>query len=715
MENENTKIIHPSIKDSRVLTYLNASCKPYYENTEEETGLLQLWRTKYYIAKAEYDKSRANPMMVNIWRRAFEGKFGKLNDDGTMSEVNLKAVRKLAFELVEGKVNANIPAPKMTPRYHEDLVPVNTTEHFITQNTDNMLSEEINDVAEHHVLIDGTVWFKVNWNPFDNTHERSGNPLITVHPVDTIYPQPGVSNYKKLEYIFEKSSMTVAECIDLYNRNIKSPTQNDIIPVVICYFLNEDRYVGKFMWCEETSQVICNDLEWGIRRRRECSRCHEVLPIEDECPICGCKVMKYYPVKEEILQEDLKKVVNPYRSGESQDVEDDYNQIDQGSGLPVGTIIPHYLLRQLPFVPYRRISVPNSIYGISEVEVILEDQDLINKLLNKAEKKSAQSKTYVTKLKQTHISNTNDEISEIEIDDAKEGQAIQVKQVMSDIQQEVVQAQMLYELAKSTVGITDTDQGKNDPSARSGKAKQLQMQASAKRNVAPDAMRNLAYSGVYELIFKNLLAFTDESRSYISLLPDGTEMEEVWSKYMFLHTDKNGELYYRDDYAWSVDTATEITQDRAAMWQLIDNDYLNGLMGNQIDPTRALLMYWQMKKQFGYPTADYAIGFIKSGMKRLPTDVENLLVAHPEAVQLALSFIQDRLKGAGLLGAQGGQQGGARPNAGREGNGATHAANVEKTNNKNRAQSGAAQTNTNATATGGMQGGTGQQNIGGNI
>ena len=52
------------------------------------------------------------------------------------------------------------------------------------------------------------------------------------------------------------------------------------------------------------------------------------------------------------------------------------------------------------------------------------------------------------------------------------------------------------------------------------------------------------------------------------------------------------------------------------------------------------------------------------------------------------------------------QRGGARPNAGRDGNGATHQANVEKTNNKNRVESGAGQTNTNAVTTGGMQGGT---------
>ena len=712
MENntENSKIIHPNVKDSRVLTYLNLRNNPEYENTAEEDQLVEYWEEKLEQARAEYEKSRANSKNVNLWRKAFEGDFCQLDEDGNQTDKKMKAVRKLAFELVEERVNSHIPAPKMTPRYHSDLVPVNTTENLIRHTIDKMLSEQTVDESEHHVLIDATVWFKVGWNPFDNTHERSGNPIVTVCPVDTVFPQPGVKNYKDLEYIFEESSITVAKCLDYYGREIHSPEANDIIPITTVYYLNEDRYVGKFCWCHETGKVLCNDVEWGIRKRRECKACTTVVPIDNVCPNCGGKKFHYVPVKEEIVTENLVSITNPYRSGESQDSNDDKTIIDDGSGIPAGTILPHYLIRQLPFVPYRKVSVPGSIYGISEVETVLEDQDLINKLLNKAEKKSAQSKTYVTKLRDTNIEKRGEEITEIEVDSPQEGQAIQVKQVMADISQEITEAQILYEVAKSTVGVTDTDQGKNDPSARSGKAKQLQMQASAQRTYAPDRLRNMAYAGVYELIFKNLLAYCDEERSFVSLLPDGTEKEEVWSKYMFLNKDDHGEYYYRDDYAWSVDTATEITEDRAAMWQLIDNDYLNGVMGNQIDPTRALLMYWQMKDQCGYPLAKYAIGFIKDAQQHLPSDVERTLVENPEAVQLALSFLKDKQMMAGLQ--QSGQgQGGARLNAGREGNGATHAANVEKTNNKNRAQSGAAQTNMTAATTGGAQGGMGKEAI----
>lgn len=702
---DENKIVHPGIKDSRVMMYLNLIEKPLYTNTEEEEQLLQLWRTKYYIAQKEYEKSRANPGMLKLWREAFEGRFPALDEEGKPTEVYLKGVRKMAYELVEGKINSKIPAPKMSPRHHCDLTPVNITEGLLRHTIDKIISEQVNDKLEHHACIDGTVWIKVDWNPFDNTHERSGMPKIKCCPVDTVYPQPGVEDYRELEYIFERSSITVAQCNDLYGRHLKSPNENDIIPIINCYFLNEDRYVGKFTWCEETSTVICNDLEWGIRKRRVCKKCGTPQPINNVCEVCGSKSFKYEPVKEEILDETLVGLTNPYRVGQTKDAAQDRLQKNLNDEIPEGTIIPHYLIRELPFVPYVRVHAPYGMYGISEVELILENQDMTNKMLNKAEKKSLKSRAVVTKLKDTIINDDDEEISYVEVESAQEAGSIQMKQIMADISQELAQAQTLYEIAKSTVGITDTDQGKNDPSARSGKAKQLQMAASAQRNYAPDTLRNLAFSDMYELIFKYLLAYCDEPRTFVSLLPDGLEMEQTWSKYMFLSKDRYGEYYYRDDYAWSVDDATDVTQDRAAMWQLIDNDYINGVMGNQLDPARALKMYWQMKEQYGYPTAKYALAFLKEAEKHLPSQVEEALVAHPEAVQMALSYIQDLQKEQGLV-PQGPGAGGARTNAGRKGNGATHAANVEKTNNKNRAQTGVNQ-NTGSVATGGMQGGSG--------
>lgn len=708
---ESEALPRPNIKDSRVLTYLNADKSNNYVNTEEENMLVNLWRQKFLIAVAEYEKSRSNPQKVKLWRDAYEGIIYKTDENGNTTSETVKPLRRLAYELIEDKVNPRIPAPKMSPRYHADLVPVNATEHLIKHEMDKMLSEETHNESEHSTLIDSMSWFKVSWNPFDNTHERSGMPMVEVCPIDTVFPQPGIYDYKRLEYIFERSTITQAQCKDLFGRTVLSPDNNDLVEIITTYYLNEDRHLGRFIWVEATGQVLANELEWAIRKRRECAKCNKVVPIAAECPVCGSKKMQYVSVKEERLTEDMVMVTNPYRAGATMDIKQDVNQLDEAQTIPAGTVIPHYLIRQLPFVPRRNTKLARSLYGISEVELMLENQEETNRFLNKASRKSAASKTYITKMRDTAITNENDELSYIDVDDPKEVSAIQPKQVMSDINEEMAMAATLYDYAKSTSGITNTDQGKADATARSGKAKQIQLAASEQRKQAPSTMRDAAYAGLYELIFKFMLAFSDEERSFVNILPDGTQREEIWSKYMFLNRDEDGNFYYRDDFAWSVDTASDITQDRMAMWQLIDQDYLNGTMGNEIDPVRAMKMYWQMKDQFGYPTAKFALAFINDSVKHLPTQIEQVLVNNPEALQLALSFIQDTQKAA--LGSGSGTAvpgmgaGGARPNSGPDGNGATHAANVQKTNNKNRANAGNAQTSTASAKTGPMQGGTG--------
>ena len=350
----------------------------------------------------------------------------------------------------------------------------------------------------------------------------------------------------------------------------------------------------------------------------------------------------------------------------------------------------------------RHIKVPKDIYGISEVRLHLEAQDSVNKFLNNAEEKSDESKTYATKLKDTNIDTDGKRITWIEVESAQEGAAIQVKQVQSDIQPEMMLSDYLYNTSKSTSGVTDTDQGKADPTARSGKAKQLQMMASEKRSSGPDKQRESAYAGVYELLFKYLLAYCDEERSFVSLEPNGTTREEQWSKYMFLSKDEDGNYYYRDDFAWGVDDATTITQDRASMWQMIDNDFMNGTMGTEIDPLRALRMYWNMKQQAQYPTAKFALAFLDDSIRHLPSQVEQALVNNPEAVELALSYIAD-MQGGKAGGTAG--HGGARDGAGKPSSGQTHNQQQNRMNNESRAAQGQ-QTNTVAAATGGMQGGT---------
>lgn len=679
------------ISDTRIELYLGTTKVPKYANTIDENEIVSLWNAKYLIAKSEYEKSRLKPENLQLWRDAYMGKLYKLNKDGSASKVLQKALQKLAFEMVESKIIPLLPGPKMTPRYYSDIFLVNSTEALINHEIDRMVSEEIHDEAEHSCLIDGATWLKVEWDPFDNTNERSGMPKVVNCPIDTVFPQPGIADYKQLEYIFQIKTMTVTSIYDLYNRYVVPDGDSDVIKVIEVYYLNVNRVLGRLVYTENELIVLSHDDEWSMKKIRHCTKCRAIVNTSEQCPVCGGTHFTYISVNNENLEEDLHYVENKFRSGESSKPEDDTTKNENTKTIPKGTKLPTYLIKQLPFVPKRTIKLPGELYGISEVYLLLENQDSINKLFNKAESKSAKSKTYVTRTKDTTIKGEDDDdIVYINVDDAQQAQALKVVQVTSDMQNELNMIQMLYGSSKSAQGVTDTDQGKQDRTAVSGKAKEAQLEASAQRQSSSKIQRNNAYAGVYELIFKYLLAYSNEDRAFVATLPDGTYREESWSKYMFLaKNDKTKEYYYRDDFAWSVDSVAYITKDREMMWQLIDRDFLNGSTGSAIDPQRALLLYWHMKDQNGYPTAKFAIKFLEEAAKHLPTQIEQALMNNPEAVELALSYIQDLQAGsvANKQPSDGtGQPGGARNAAGKPNNGQTHNQQQEKTNAKQQVQ-----------------------------
>ena len=131
------------------------------------------------------------------------------------------------------------------------------------------------------------------------------------------------------------------------------------------------------------------------------------------------------------------------------------------------------------------------------------------------------------------------------------------------------------------------------------------------------------------------------------------------------------------------------------MWQMIDNDFVNGTLGNELDPVKSLHMYWHMKDQTGYPTAKFALAFLNDMKRELPTQIEQALVNNPDAVELALSYIADKENMQG-----GGGAGGARDGAGKPNNNVTHDAQQKGANNAARAA--AAANSKDATLPGGI-------------
>ena len=579
----------------------------------------------------------------------------------------------MVYELIESKIDNSIPMPKIRPRYKTDLPLVSVTENYLKFEVDGIFTKYLNDRSERSTYVDGTSWYKVWWDSLDNTHERSGNVKIDLCRVDQIVPQPGVSDYRQLEYIFERKEISLTRIWDLYHRRIIPTEANtNVIEVISCYYLNSDRVVGLFMYAPHSRQVICNEEDWQIRKLRTCTVCGTVNPTGDTCRNCGSKTFKYENATEEILENDLEEIYNPYDVGETDD-EDEREHYKSRVFLTAGTKIPFYKITQLPFIPRPAISSLDNIYGTSEVKVTLESQDAINKLLTKALEKTMKSGTILTKPEKLKIGDSDDTIKVLSVRTTEEAAMVQSRAVVADTSQDLVMAATLYESGKASSGVTESFQGAKDNSATSGKAKQYAAVMTAGRIESLRVMKSAAFAGLYELVLKYLLAFSDEPRKFVRVLPNGSQKEEVWNKYMFLDKDKYGNIYYRDDLRFDSDPASTLSQNRAQMWQETQDKFVQGAFGNPADP-RVLELFWNIMDSLQYPLAKVVLAGIKENSQHLPPEVEQMIMTNPELQALISQTLQSG----------GEQRGGARPNSGPVGNGATHARNVERTNEKNR-------------------------------
>lgn len=663
-----------SEKLTRVDMYLQRNIADQYVNTEEENELVDKFAELYSLAlSAQQNTEEANPKNLAKWRKAYYGTLNALTKDGEESTRKGRSLRKMVYELIESKIDNSIPMPKIRPRYKTDLPLVSVTENYLKFEVDGIFTKYLNDRSERATYVDGTSWYKVWWDSLDNTHERSGNVKIDLCRVDQIVPQPGVSDYRQLEYIFERKEISLTRIWDLYHRRIIPTEANtNVIEVISCYYLNKDRVVGLFMYAPHSRQVICNEEDWQIRKLRTCTVCGTVNPTGDTCRNCGSKTFKYENATEEMLENDIEEIYNPYDVGETDD-ESEKEHYKSRVFLTAGTKIPFYKITQLPFIPRPAISSLDNIYGTSEVKVTLESQDAINKLLTKALEKTMKSGTILTKPEKLKIGDSDDTIKVLSVRTTEEAAMVQSRAVVADTSQDLVMAATLYESGKASSGVTESFQGAKDNSAISGKAKQYAAVMTAGRIESLRVMKSAAFAGLYELVLKYLLAFSDEPRKFVRVLPNGSQKEEVWNKYMFLDKDKYGNIYYRDDLRFDSDPASTLSQNRAQMWQETQDKFVQGAFGNPADP-RVLELFWNIMDSLQYPLAKVVLAGIKENSQHLPPEVEQMIMNNPELQALIAQTLQS----------SGEQRGGARPNSGPVGNGATHASNVERTNERNR-------------------------------
>lgn len=675
----------------RIDLYLQNQVGERYANSEEENIMVVKVNSLFCIAQGVRDSiDYVKPSNLEKWRKAYLGTLNALSKTtGEESSRKSKQLQKVVFELVESKIDNTIPLPRITPRCSDDIDLIDITENYLKFEIDRMLTEKENDRSERATYIDGTSWYKICWDSLDSNHERSGDLRVEILLADQVVPEPGCMNYKLMNYCFEIKEMSLATIYDLYGRLILSDSNgNNTAKVITYYYKNKNGIIGRFMYASSSQQVISWDEDWQIRKLRKCKKCGTTTPIAERCGVCGSKEFVYENATEEVLSENLEKLVNPYEAGETDDpTENAKSEVF----LEAGTTIPFYRVRQLPFIPRVSISSLDSLYGVSEVGYILLDmQDSINKMLTKVEEKIMKSGTVVTKPDKLKMSDKDDTFKVFGVRSAEEAQMVQSKQILADVSQDVNASQLFYQNARSASGVTESFQGKVDASATSGKAKEFSAARSAGRLESLRVIKAASFAEIYDLMLKYLLAFSDETRKFVKTLPNGKAEEMLWNKYMFLRKDKRGNIYYNDDFAYSTDPAATLSNNRVQMWQETLQQFSMGTMGNVQDP-RIQKLYWNIMKSMQYPLAKLVLAGIEDTEQHLSPELEQALMQSPEVLNMVVE----------MLSQQGEQRGGARSNSGPQGNGKTHTANVNTTNKKNSAETKRTSSSNVAQMTGG--------------
>jgi hypothetical protein len=710
--------------DKRLSLYLQYDIDKVYQNTDEENEVMANVYTLFTQTRSAFTSNEiVGETKLEYMRRAYMGTLGAIDrTTGRESTKKGKQIRKLVFEMIESKIDTSLPAPKMRAEYRDDLMLIGPTEEMLKYEFDRICSEEVNDLDERNTYTEGTSWCKIGWNPFANSYKKNGGLNIEIKTVDQFYPQVGQSDWRKLDYGFEMLTMSTASIYKLYGRVIRSnralsqsnaPTNEkggktgdltvDMVNVVAFYFLNENGTVGRIQFEEFTRTVISYEPEWLVRKKRTCKRCKTDDAVADICSVCGYKKWEWVTVDEEILENDLYEMENQYAIEDQQDngeptpeaVQEKYDDgIDQGMTeeqamenakpwkgvlkIKKGETVPVYKIRQLPFIPRKNISKSNTIFGISDADMLLEIQDELNKSLSRTGEKIQKSGGILFHDKKINISDKNEVLKVVQLTDPQLAGGSKYVDINPNVQGDITYAGMAYESGRSTIGINNSWQGKQDPTASSGKAKEIAAMGTAGRLEAPRIMKQAAWAARYEMAFKFMLAFSDADYTYTKLLPGVEVGEQKWNKFMFLVKDDLNKWAYRDQFAWSTDAAATLSNDRQAMWQETNQLFINGMFGNPADP-RTLLNFWGVMQMLQHPLAPYAIASIKDANQHIDMQLEQLLIQNPQLQDM----IQQIAKEQGLLGEQ---RGGARPNSGPQGNGATQASNVERTNERNRSQ-----------------------------
>ena len=594
---------------------------------------LRLWQDRYEKNRSAFDNEI---LAMDEREKLYKGDEGIHQIVCRDFKKQTKHVRNVIAEIIESQVNSNIPQPKVTARRREDEPLAKVIEDMLRNELDRQPFEVMNDEMSRTVPIQGGGEYMVEWDETQRTHTTSGEIVTTaLHPKKVI-PQDGVlTGIQDMDYIFVEMPQTKEYIktkygLDVYRESEEHPEIRDaehdsdeMVTQIICYFRNNSGGIGKFSWVGDT---ILEDLDnYQARRVKRCVKCGAIEPLENlSVPKSGDpdrEEMEY--LKRTKPRTGSGKVVCPYCGSDQFEMEDnDFEELQAPLTLFDGSIIPpfetwdeptgeydvlgkeivhhhvepvripYYCPRVYPIVLVKNTSKYGSFLGSSDVDTIAYQQNTINRLAAKICDKLMKSGSYLTKPAKARVK-----------EDGEDSKFISINQPQEKEHQDMAFLEHCYEEARQIIGVTDSFQGRHDPTATSGKAKEFAAAQSAGRLESKRVMRDWAYSELFKLMFQFKLAYADEPRPVVSKDENGDVTYKEFNRYDFLRRDDAGNYYWLDDFLFSTDVTAPLANNREAMWEETRLNFQQGTFGNPADP-QTLILFWSNMATLHYPGAE---------------------------------------------------------------------------------------------------------------
>lgn len=607
--------------------------------------------------KELYEKAKTATSDISM---KFEKYYKQYQGDYELDGSNVAAseIRNITYEIIESQINSAIPQPQVSPSVWSEGSNRNAKaiERLCAQLRDKLPFEEMNDLDERYTYIfGGSIWF-IEWDENIATHKEKGGVKIHVISPEDFVPQPYIYNVQDMEYCFIRFKTTKDDILRKYDiereetdeleHDVGSEAQedDDTADVIICFYKNEQKKVCKYVFSGDIELLDIDN--YYSRKRNVCKKCGQ---REGLCE-CDKALYKEEDAEYEMLEEDIKLHDGRVIPALSPELDEDNKLIidstetkaelnpdgtpafEELGGLRIPkthevenvrmkkTELPYYMPTLMPIVIRKNTSQNKSLFGQSDCEYLRPQQQQINKIESRI----------VQKLLRAGITPVVPEDANISLNNSVFGQVIKMKPGESaaqygvidttpNISQDLTAAERQYNIAKRIIGITDSFQGNSDTTAKSGIAKQVQVQQAAGRLESKRRMKNSAYANIDAIIFQQYLAYADEPRVVAYKDAYGRIHNDEFNRYSFIEYDEStGEYYYDDNYLFSVDLNNGVEQQRATMWELNLQNLSNGSFGTTNDPT-TLLRYWQAQERAHYPFARENVNYFEDIVKNSQT------------------------------------------------------------------------------------------------